>query len=229
MILTIVGVGPGDPDLITFGAVKALSAADLVLVPCSKEGRESLAEEIIRAQLPALKTERFIFPMTNDGEARDNVLREQIRGFKNRWSHAESVVLPVTGDSTLYATGAYLFDIWRELAPDIELKLIPGVSAHALAASSAGSFLAMGEENLAIIPGTAGAAAAVKALRCADVAAIYKPSALKNDLEFVAESSGPWKKIIRVDRAGLAGENITSGGEALAGSGEYISIMLFWR
>lgn len=229
MILTVAGIGPGDPGLVTVGALEAISEADIVLSPRSKEGRESVAEKIIRAHLPKIKTVPLIFPMTNDGEKRDRILREQIAELSGRLDGARSVVLPVIGDSTLYATGSYLFGVWRKLAPDIELKLIPGISAHSLSAARTGSFLAMGEEALAVISCTAGGELVRKVLFEAEVAALYKPSALKDELRSVISSAGPWRKIVRVDRAGLPDEKITEGSSALADSDEYLSIILLWR
>lgn len=229
LILTVVGVGPGDPELVTVGALKIISAADLVLAPCSKEGRPGVAAEIVRAHLPGLEMVPFIFPMTNDEEARDRVIHSQIRGLGGLTAGAKSIVLPVIGDSALYATGSYLFDAWRQLEPDIELRLVPGVSAHSLAAARAGCFLAMGSEVLTVIPGTAGAAAITKALSAADAAAIYKPSAIKAGLKSIIESTGPWTRIIRVDRAGLPDERIAFGGDALAGTPEYLSVTLLRR
>lgn len=229
LILTVVGVGPGDPDLVTVGALKAISSADLVLGPCSKEGRPGVASEIVRAHLPELEIVPFLFPMTNDADARDSVLRDQIRGLHERTADARSVVLPVIGDSALYATGSYLYDVWRELAPEIELRLIPGVSAHSLAAARAGIWLAMAEEVLAVIPGTADAAVIANALSAADAAAIYKPSAVKDELEAIVRSAGPWNRMVRVDRAGLPDERVIFGDEALVGVSEYLSVLLLRR
>lgn len=229
LILTVAGIGPGDPELVTVGALRALEKADLVLLPCSKNGRKSVAGEIISSHLPQLETIPFLFPMTGDAPGRDAILREQLSLLENRWREAESVVLPVIGDSTLYATGSYLYNVWREIVPDLRLRLIPGVSAHAAAASRAGEFLAMGEQVLTIIPGTAEHEAISKALACTGVAAIYKPSALKDALKPLVNSAGPWRKIVRLDRAGLPGEQVFEGEDALERADEYLSIMLLWR
>lgn len=229
MILTVAGIGPGDPELVTVGALRALAKADLVLLPCSKSGRKSVAGEIISSHLPELETISFLFPMTEDASGRDAILREQLSRLESRWRGAESVVLPVIGDSTLYATGSYLYGVWLEFVPDLRLRLIPGVSAHAAAASRAGEFLAMGEQVLTIIPGTAGHDEISKTLACAGAAAIYKPSALKDALKPLVGSAGPWRKIVRLDRAGLPGERIFEGEEALERAEEYLSIMLLWR
>ena len=62
MKFIIAGVGPGDPDLVTVGALKALKDADLVLVPRSHAERASVAGEILKAHLPDLKTVPLVFP-----------------------------------------------------------------------------------------------------------------------------------------------------------------------
>lgn len=227
--MTVAGVGPGDPELVTVGALKVISGADVVLSPCARKGSPGVAEEIVRAHLPELEMIPFVFPMTHDAEARDRTLHSQIRELGGLTAGARSVVLPVIGDSALYATGSYLFEAWRQIDPDIELRLVPGVSAHSLASARAGCFLAMGSEILTVIPGTAGAEAITKALAAADAAAIYKPSAVKEGLEAIAGATGPWASVIRVDRAGLPDERITTGRDALAVTREYLSVTLLRR
>lgn len=138
-------------------------------------------------------------------------------------------MLPVIGDSALYATGAYLYDVWKELVPDLELVLVPGVSAHSLASSCARRFLALGEDVLCIVPGTAEPGRIEAALRAADAAALYKPSALGDGLRPLVQRAGPWRETVRVDRAGLPDERILSGDEALAAAEEYLSVLLLWR
>ena len=134
-----------------------------------------------------------------------------------------------SGDSALYATGSYLFDVWRSLVPDLELALVPGISAHQLAASRAGKFIAMAEEVLSIIPCTGDGEKIKKALAAADSAALYKPSALGESLRETVEACGPWRRMIRVDHAGLADEKIIEGSAALDAAGEYLSVLLLWR
>ena len=186
-----VGVGPGDPDLITIKALKTIERADLVLVPVTSGERSSIAETIIRTHLK-IDTVPVVFPMTRDGETRDAKLREQLEELRPRWAKAESVALPVIGDSGLYATAAYFYDVWRTIEPSVELELVPGVSAHSLVGARAGRFLALGESIFSVIPGTARPETIASALLACDSAALYKPSALKGELRSIVESAGPW-------------------------------------
>jgi precorrin-2/cobalt-factor-2 C20-methyltransferase len=222
-----VGVGPGDPDLITVKALKVIEKADLVLTPVPGVGRASVADAIIRAHLE-IETIPVVFPMIRDEKARDDRLREQLENLRPRWEGAESVALPVIGDSALYATAAYLYDVWKALLPSIQLELVPGVSAHSLAGARAGRFLALGATIFSVVPGTARPDAIVEALRHCDSAALYKPSALK-DLRAAVESAGPWSEVLRVDRGGLPDERVVRGDAALSAPDEYLSTLLLRR
>ncbi|MBR1672109.1 MAG: precorrin-2 C(20)-methyltransferase [Fretibacterium sp.] len=229
MKLIVAGAGPGDPALVTLAAVHAAQAANLVLLPCSHEGKPSVAGTAIQAELPHVPTAPLLFPMTHDAKARDEALKRQLEALRPQWQGAETVVLPVIGDSALYATGAYLYDVWRELVPDLELELIPGISAHSLAASCARRFLALGEDILSVVPGTAPPERIEAALAASDAAALYKPSALRDRLRDVVLRAGPWREAVRVDRAGLPDERVLTGDEALDPAGEYLSLLLLWR
>jgi precorrin-2/cobalt-factor-2 C20-methyltransferase len=222
------GVGPGDPSLVTIGALRAIEAADLVLAPVAGAGRVSVAGEIVRAHLN-VETVPVVFPMTRDEKTRDAILLEQLEALHPRWAGARSAALPVVGDSSLYPTAAYFYGVWKRLDPSVELELVPGVSAHSLAAARSGRFLALGEEVFSIIPGTAKIETIANALRNCDSAALYKPSALGENLRPTVESTGPWREMLRVDRAGLPSERLVEGDPALYPSAEYLSILLLWR
>ena len=229
MRLIVAGVGPGDPGMVTAEALRALEDADLVLIPHSRDGRPSVAEGAVRAHLRDGVAVSVVFPMIRDAQGRDAALRERLEELRPRWEGAGNVVLPVIGDSALYATGAYLYDVWKELVPDLELVLVPGVSAHSLAAACARRFLALGEDVLCVVPGTAEPGRIEAALRAADAAALYKPSALGDGLRPLVLRAGPWRETVRVDRAGLPDERVLSGDEALAAAEEYLSVLLLWR
>ncbi|QTX32986.1 precorrin-2 C(20)-methyltransferase [Aminithiophilus ramosus] len=226
--LIAVGVGPGDPELITLKALRRLREAELVLVPLSRKGRSSVAQEIVSAHLD-IDMLPFVFPMDGDDQVRTKAIADQIETLRPLWQGRETIALPVIGDAALYATAAYLYDVWKGIEPDLSLELIPGVSAHSLAASRVGAFLALGEDRLALLPGTGDLEGLTAALAACDVAALYKASALKEHLPSLVERTGPWKRMVRVERAGLADERILEGPAAAEATGEYLSTLLLWR
>lgn len=223
-----IGVGPGDPDLVTLGAIKALRESDIALIPLAKEGASSIAWSVVKSHIDREWTS-FVFPMKGREEERDKVILEQLESLRPLWEDAKTIALPVIGDSTLYATVAWLFRQWKKLDPDMELKLIPGISAHSLASARAGAFLAMGEERLSILPGTAPYSKLKETLTASDCVALYKPSALKDDLPRLMEETGPWARVVRITKAGLPEEEITLGSEALSPSKDYLSILILRR
>lgn len=229
MKLSVVGVGPGNPDLITVKAIKVIKKADLVITPHSKSGRASVAEMAFRPHLPEVKTLQMVFSMKGDDAERDRLLKEQLEENRTQWENAESVALPVIGDSSLYATGAYLYDVWKELVPDLELELVPGIPAYSLAASLIPSFLVLHDEVLTLIPASKDIEKIKKTLAVSNTVALYKPYILRDKLKETVKSCGPWSKIYRIDRAGLPEQRILTGDEALDQAEEYLSILLLWR
>ena len=215
--------------MVTIGAKRALDGADVVLVPVSSLGRVSLAGEIYSKLSPKKATHPFFFPMTDDASFRDSEILRQLDGYSALWKDASSVALPVIGDAALYSTAAYLYTIWRSLCPELELKLLPGVSAHSLAGCAAGEFLALGEERLAVLPGSADFSKLSETMAASDCVALYKPSALKGNLRELMAGTGPWKRVVRVHRAGLPEEYVATGGEALLPTDDYLSVLLLWR
>jgi precorrin-2/cobalt-factor-2 C20-methyltransferase len=167
--------------------------------------------------------------MIQDGKRRDEEISRQLEGLRPVWEGARCVALPVIGDSVLFATASYLYSVWREIHRDIELRLLPGISAHSLASSVAGEFLAMGEERLAILPGSAPPEKLAESMSAADCVALYKPSALGDALPELVRTTGPWEKAVRVHRAGHPEQSVVTGDDAASPTGDYLSVLLLWR
>ena len=229
MIFTTVGVGPGDPELVTLKAIHALKDSDLVLIPISAAGRESVAEGIVAEHIQGIPRLALIFPMTRNAAERDAKLRAQLEASRAEWEGAKRIAMPVIGDAALYATSAYLYDVLAQLAPSLELEIVPGISAHAAISTHVGRFLALGDDILTIIPGTGDTERTARALSAADTVALFKPIALRDALRETVERAGPWRTILRIDRAGLPDEKIVWGEQALETPDEYLSTLMLWR
>ena len=229
MKLIISGIGFN--DLITLRALRAAGSSDVIIVPRTHKDTIGYAQRFMSELLPDKKYTHIIFPMINDAGKRNAAILSELERIRADWDGAQTIFFPVIGDAMLYSTGEYLIEAFRKLEPDLETEFIPGISAHSLAAATAQRFLAMRDEILAVIPGTAPLSKILLALSGCECAAIYKPSALL-EIEQLADDFRikNFGHIIRVDYAGIPErERIIEGEEALRDISEYMSIILLWR
>lgn len=160
--LTAVGLGPGDPELITLKGLKAIQAARYIFVPRSKSGEQSLALRLARPWLdePRQQVVELALPMTRNADelgpawqaAADQIaVRFQQTGSVLETEPVSGVYL-LLGDPLLYGTFIY---IWHELSqrhPHLAIEIVPGVTSFAAAAALAQFPLSTTSDRVAIIP-----------------------------------------------------------------------------
>lgn len=151
--LTIVGVGPGDPSLITLGAVQAIKESSIVAFPVSDIGGKSLAANIASAWISEdQKKMPLFFPMISEIEPRKKAWRDAAEKLVREVANQEQVVFLCHGDVSLFASSAYvLFDI-KSNYPECPVKIIPGITSYSAAAAVAHLPLALQQEQLLILP-----------------------------------------------------------------------------
>lgn len=150
-----VGVGPGDPRLLTLRAVEVLQSVDIVAIPKSRLDRESVAWEIAREHCRAeTKLLELEMPMTSDQDVLLEAWRAGAEAVLSRLNQGLKVAFITIGDPSLYSTYSYLLQFLRpELAPE-QIETVPGISAMSAAAARIHEPLALGDEPLLILPGT---------------------------------------------------------------------------
>ncbi|MCX5780738.1 MAG: precorrin-2 C(20)-methyltransferase [Firmicutes bacterium] len=148
-----IGVGPGDPELLTLKARRILAELDVLLIPKSKQEKRSLALSIVAASIDKQwEYVEMVMPMTTD---RDELKKHwqaaaaQAAEVLTRGQDAGFITL---GDPTLFSTFTYLMKYVRELLPDIQVEIIPGISAVNSISAWIQQPLAEGEESLVIVP-----------------------------------------------------------------------------
>ena len=150
-----IGVGPGDPDLLTVKAVKAIQNADIIMCPASKEDRPSIALSVVSSIIDESQNQeivKLIFPMTKDKDILENTWKKNSKIMAEKVLSGKNVVYLTVGDPFLYSTWIYMHKDLRENYPEMKINVIPGIVSMFTFASKVGVSIAEGAEKVAIIP-----------------------------------------------------------------------------
>jgi precorrin-2/cobalt-factor-2 C20-methyltransferase len=167
--LYVVGVGPGDPELLTLKAIKILNEIPCLFVPKGREEGSSLAlsiiektidlskKEIIEVHFPMIKTKQQWLDISGQGLENsdlDNKWAEAVKNILNKLTNGINVAFITLGDPTIYSTFFYLYDKLVELEPRLNIEIIPGISSINASAAKAKTSLGLADEKIAILPAT---------------------------------------------------------------------------
>jgi precorrin-2/cobalt-factor-2 C20-methyltransferase len=145
------GVGPGDPELLTVKAVRALETAPAIAF-IAAAGRASRAREIAGPYVrPGTRELIAVMPMTQDLETTGRAYNQLVTGIVSELGQGNDVVFLCEGDPLLYGSFAHLMS---RLGPRFACEVIPGVTSISASAAAAQIPLGMHDEPLALIPAT---------------------------------------------------------------------------
>ncbi len=150
-----IGVGPGDPDLLTVKAVKAIQNADIIMCPASNEDRPSIALSVVSSIIDKSKNQeivKLIFPMTKDKDVLEATWKKNAKIMAEKVLLGKNVVYLTVGDPYLYSTWIYMHKDLKENYPDMKISVIPGIVSIFTFAAKVGISIAEGAEKVAIIP-----------------------------------------------------------------------------
>jgi precorrin-2/cobalt-factor-2 C20-methyltransferase len=195
-LLTGVGVGPGDAELVTVKAVRVLREADVVFVPVLADGPlgPGRAEATVRAHIDGAAIRAVPFALSDRGgrtasrlNAWDEAARAVVTAFEQG---AERIAFATIGDPNIYSTFSYLAQTVRTLIPSVVVETVPGITAMQDLASRSGTVLAEGREVLALFPMTAGLEAYQRALESFDTVVAYKGGRFLPEMLRTVEKAG---------------------------------------
>jgi precorrin-2/cobalt-factor-2 C20-methyltransferase len=149
-----VGVGPGDPELLTRKAERILREVPVICAPTANPADSSYALSIVEPFLDRNRQEVIVqvFPMRKDQTGLEEFWEEAAAGVAERVRQGSDVAFITIGDPFLYSTFLYIYRIFRERYPDIPVEVVPGISSVSAAAIAAGMPLGLASERIAIIP-----------------------------------------------------------------------------
>lgn len=148
------GVGPGDPELITVKAFRRLKESPVIAYPKKQRGSKSYAHKIIDVYFQPDEKEMLglVFPMTKDPEILDRKWSETVELVWEKVQEGKDVAFVTEGDPLLYSTFIHMMRLMQEQHPEVPIEVVPGISSFNGAASRLGIALADGDDHIAIVP-----------------------------------------------------------------------------
>jgi precorrin-2/cobalt-factor-2 C20-methyltransferase len=148
-----IGVGPGDPDLISIKGLRCLQQVPVVAFPAGVSGNSGIAERIIESWLsPAQRRLALSFPYIQRQTLLEQAWRLAAQQVGEYLAQGQDVAFASEGDVSFYSTFTYLSESVQALYPHVTIKTIPGISAPMMAAAAMGLPLTVQRDRLAILP-----------------------------------------------------------------------------
>ncbi|MGI6221247.1 MAG: precorrin-2 C(20)-methyltransferase [Coriobacteriales bacterium] len=220
-----IGVGPGDPELMTLKTVRILREVDVVAAP-GKVVEETIAFKIAAQAVPEIAEKRSLpldAPMVREPGELAAAHAASAATVAELLDQGLDVAYLTLGDPTLYCSFSYLQDLLGERG--FEVKLVSGVTSISAAAARAGIPLAQWDEPLRVIPAAhADVASLADQLAQPGTCVFMKPSANLPAIKEAISTSG--REVITIERCGLENERIHRGADAIPDELPYLSIII---
>lgn len=227
--LYAVGVGPGDPELLTLRAVRILRDADVVVAPTGRAEAASYALGIVAGHLDRsrqLILER-VFPMTRDEDELQPLWEATAEEVADHVRAGRTVAFVTIGDPLLYSTFLHLLRVLRAAYPEIVVEIVPGITSVGAAAAAAGVPLAMAAECLAVLPATGEDVRLRQALADFDCVVLMKVSRVFDRIYALLVELGLERHAVFVRRVGSCEEELVTDLATLVGRPlDYLSLVI---
>ncbi|MET9289170.1 precorrin-3B C(17)-methyltransferase [Nocardia beijingensis] len=208
-----VGLGPGDPELVTVKAANVIGAADVIAFHSARHGR-SISRRIAAPYMrPGQLEEHLVYPVTTETTdhpggyqgAIDEFYEEAAERLAEHLTAGRSVALLAAGDPLFYSSYMHMH---RRLADRFEAEIIPGITSVSAASAALGTPLVEGEQVLTVLPGTMPVDELTRRLRTTDAAAIMKLGRTYPGVRQALTDSGRLAGAYYVERASSAEQRV---------------------
>jgi precorrin-2/cobalt-factor-2 C20-methyltransferase len=224
-----VGVGPGDPELLTLRAYRVLSQVPVIFVPLKDKESQGYAQSVIDSLVKKRAGEvvGLVLPMLRDKERLADYWH---RAAESIWQYLEKgkdCAFVNVGDPLLYGTFIRIFETLQKSHPEIEVEVIPGISSINAAAARAMVPLASSDEHIAIISGDGEDKVIRETLQRFDTVVFLKVNTMLDKLLAILEELKLTNKCVYVRRCTTQDEEIVWDISQLKGKkADYFSLLI---
>ncbi|WP_054813124.1 precorrin-2 C(20)-methyltransferase [Nocardia arizonensis] len=226
-----VGLGPGDPELVTVKAARVIEAADVIAFHSARHGR-SISRGIAAPYMRAGQLEEhLIYPVTTESTdhpggyqgAIEEFYEESAARLAEHLAAGRSVALLAAGDPLFYSSYMHMH---RRLADRFEAEIIPGVTSVSAASAALGTPLVEGEQVLTVLPGTMPAEELTRRLRDTEAAAIMKLGRTYPTVRRALADAGRLEDAYYVERASTTRQRVSRAADVDDARVPYFAITL---
>lgn len=226
-----VGVGPGDPELMTLKAARVLAEVDWIFCPAEAAQKSGFAARIVAPLgLPAEKIRPALLSMSRQGGAAQQSYRRAAEAIGTELRQGRSAAWITEGDPLFYSTFSCIAEEVRRLCPQAPIDIVPGVTSVQAAAARAGMTLARLDEAMAVLPAAYGLERLPRLLdSCATVALLKVHSSIESLLDRLADLPNDMQTFY-LEKVGTGEERLTTDLHPLRGQKlPYFSLVLLRR
>jgi precorrin-2/cobalt-factor-2 C20-methyltransferase len=235
--LHIIGVGPGDPGLLTIKALGILRHCPVIATPKASQHGHSTALSIVQQALPAgeINGKEIVelhFPMKKihlGQEPDPEVLQawqDAARCIYAILSQGRDVAFPTLGDPAIYSTGYYLYMTMIEMYPEVRVQFVPGISAMSSCSATTRTPICLGDDMLAVIPATFSDGRLREILETFDTIVLMKVYRVMDHLISLLTDLNILDKAMLVERVGMADERVLADLSTISGQVHYFSTII---
>ncbi len=220
-ILYGVGIGPGDPELLTLKAKKVLEGVHVIAFPRGGREKESMALEVVKRAIDLHGKEvlPLLFPMKREGL--ESYWEEARKEVSKRLESGRDVAFITLGDPLFHSTFIHLL----QGLEGVDVRIVPGVSFLQASTASALLPLASGQEGVAILPATCGMERVKKALEGFDTVVLMKVYRRMREILCLLEELGLKERAVFISRAGWEDEEVRRGND-IPPEADYFSTLI---
>ncbi len=205
-----IGVGPGDPELITKKAIRLINEADVIFSAASTKNNYSLALTIAKPYISNnTDIKSLSFPMIKDKVESQKAWDSNARKISDFLKKGKNCAFITLGDPVTYSTFGYILTAMNMIMPQAPVEIVPGITSFHAAAARCNRILVEAEETLAVMSGAYGGRNIRAIADKVDKLAIVKAYKNTRDINQALQETGFYEKSIAVSKCGRKGEKIT--------------------